>query len=326
MIDQSKITIEECINTMNNLKELLFLREISGIGPARIIKHYLPALIQGMELDELVEYVQQSETKYGPEVLSAAYDKAVRTVEQYDTESDIKLVTITDKDYPSKLKVLGNQRPTILFYKGDLSILEEESIAIVGTREPSEWSQKVEKQLTNKIIELSGRVIVSGLAQGCDTIAHRTCIDSGGKTVAVLPCGINNIFPEENRPLCDEIVEKGGLLITEYYPNSSATQYTFVARDTLIAAMSDATFVVECGVKSGTMHTVDSASRFVKRIGAYYCGVAEKGDYSGNKLALDTKGAVMVTDTDSLRDFLDGIDTPDAPAEPVQMSLFDVMG
>ncbi len=305
---------------MNNLSELLFLKELHGIGPAKIIKQYLPELIQGMELDELVKFVYKNETKYTPEDISDAYNKAVNTVEQYDSESDIKIVTITDEEYPSKLCALGNRCPVVLFYKGDLSIAEEKSIAIVGTREPSEWSQKVEKQLTNKIIELSDRVIVSGLAQGCDTIAHRTCIDSGGKTIAVLPCGINNIFPEENKGLCDEIVNNGGLLITEYYPNYNASQYTFVARDTLIAAISDATFVIECGVKSGTMHTVDSAGKLARRIGAYFCGVSEKGNYTGNRHIIDNMGATSVTDTDSLKSFLGSLD------EPVQLNLFNMMG
>lgn len=313
---------------MKNFTELIFLKELSGVGPARIIKHYLPKLKQGMEMEDLVLFAKESESRLIPEDISNAYDKAMYIVEQYERDSDVRVVTITDKEYPSKLSSLGNKCPVILFYKGDLSIVEEDSIAIVGTREPSEWSQKVEKQLTNKIIELSDRVIVSGLAQGCDTVAHKTCIESGGRTVAVLPCGIHNIFPEENKPLCEEILDTGGLLISEYFPNSEATQYTFVERDALIAAISDATFVVECGVKSGTMHTVDSAEKIKRRIAAYYCDVAGKGNYSGNKHIIDNKGASAVTDTESLKLFLDSLknDGPDGSSEPIQLSFSDYLG
>lgn len=306
--------------------ELLFLRELSGVGPARINKFYLPELRQGMDFDELVKYANENEKKVSYDDIENAVIKAKSTYEKLLDRDDICILTIMDKNYPSKLKSLGNKCPVILFYKGDLSIIEEKSIAMVGTREPSEWSSKVEKQLTGRIIELSDRVIVSGLALGCDTIAHKACIEFGGKTVAVLPCGINNISPEENKTLCDEIVATGGLLISEYYPDDAATQYTFVERDTLIAAFSDATFVVECGVKSGTMHTADAAEKLGRRMAAYYTEIAGKGNYEGNKHIIDNKCASKVVDTDSLKIFLDSI-TEDGNIgdEPMQLSIFDLM-
>lgn len=306
--------------------ELLFLRELSGVGPARINKFYLPELRQGMDFDELVKYANENEKKVSYDDIENAVIKAKRTYEKLLDRDDICILTVMDKNYPSKLKSLGNKCPVILFYKGDLSIIEEKSIAMVGTREPSEWSSKVEKQLTGRIIELSDRVIVSGLALGCDTIAHKACIEFGGKTVAVLPCGINNISPEENKTLCDEIVATGGLLISEYYPDDAATQYTFVERDTLIAAFSDATFVVECGVKSGTMHTADATEKLGRRMAAYYTEITGKGNYEGNKHIIDNKGASKVVDTDSLKIFLDSI-TEDGNIgdEPMQLSIFDLM-
>lgn len=312
---------------MEKLTELLFLRELSGVGPARINKFYLPELRQGMDFDGLIKYASENEKKATPGDIDSASEKAKRICQKLVNGNGINIVTIMDKNYPSKLKSLGNKCPVILFYRGDLSIIEEKSIAIVGTREPSEWSSKVEKQLTDKIIELSDRIIVSGLALGCDTIAHKTCIESGGKTVAVLPCGINNISPEENRGLCDEIVKTGGLLISEYFPEEPATQYTFVERDTLIAAFSDATFVVECGVKSGTMHTADAAEKLGRRMAAYYTEIIGKGNYEGNKHIIDNKGASKVVDTESLKMFLDLItEDGNGSDEPVQMSIFDLMG
>lgn len=312
---------------MEKLRELLFLRELSGVGPARINKFYLPEFRQGLEFDGLVKLASENEKKVTQYDIDIAVEKANSIYQELVKLNDISIVTIMDKNYPSKLKSLGNKCPAILFYKGDISVIEEKSIAMVGTREPSEWSSKVEKRLTDKIIELSERVIVSGLALGCDTIAHKTCIESGGKTVAVLPCGINNISPEENKGLCDEIVEKGGLLISEYFPDEAATQYTFVERDTLIAAFSDATFVVECGVKSGTMHTADAAEKLGRRMAAYYTEIADKGNYEGNKHIIDNKGASKVVDTDSLKIFLDSIaEDGDGGDEPVQLSIFDLMG
>lgn len=312
---------------MEKLTELLFLKELSGVGPARINKFYLPELRQGVELNELAKIASENEKKASSDDIEQAISKAKSIADKLNGYRDISIVTILDKEYPSKLKSLGNKSPVILFYKGDLSVIEDKSIAMVGTREPSEWSSKVEKQLTDKIIELSDRVVVSGLALGCDTIAHKTCIESGGKTVAVLPCGINNISPEENKGLCDEIVKTGGLLISEYFPEEAATQYTFVERDTLIAAFSDATFVVECGVKSGTMHTANATEKLGRRMAAYYTEITGKGNYEGNKLIIDSKGASKVVDTDSLKVFLDSItDDGNDGDEPVQLSIFDLMG
>lgn len=309
---------------MDKLGALLFLKELSGVGPARINKFYLPELKQGMDLNELVDFVQHNESKLSPEAISTAYDNAQRTMGHILSMDNVGIVTVADNDYPRKLKSLGNRCPVVLFYRGDLSIVEEDSIAIIGTREPSDWSQRVEAQLTNKIIELSDRVIISGLAIGCDTVAHRACIDAGGKTVAVLPCGINNISPEENKTLCDEIVSSGGLLISEYYPAAAATQYTFVERDTLIAAFSDATFVIECGIKSGTMHTVDAAEKLKRRVAAYFCEVAGKGHYEGNQHIIDNMGASKVFDTNSLKEFLESLKNEES--EPIQLSLFDSIG
>ncbi len=308
---------------MDKLSELVFLKELKGIGPARINKFYLPELKQGMELSELTEYVRANELKLTPESISTALDYAKRMTEKLLNSYDVGIVTIADRNYPQKLKSMGNRCPVVLFYRGDLTVIEEDSIAIVGTREPSEWSQKVEVQLTNKIIELSDRVIISGLALGCDTVAHRTCIESGGKTVAVLPCGINNIAPEENKELCNEIINTGGLLISEYYPDETATHYTFVERDTLIAALSDATFVMECGIKSGTMHTVDAAEKLNRRIAVYFCNIAGRGNYEGNQHIIDNKRASKVSDTDSLKEFLDSINEE---SDPVQLTLFDLLG
>lgn len=312
---------------MDKLLELLFLRELSGVGPVRINKFYIPELRQGIDFEELTKLAQENEKKSTPDDIHIASTKAISIYQDLVSKSDVNIVTILDKEYPAKLRSLGNKCPAILFYKGDLNVLDEKSLAVVGTREPSEWSRKVEKQLTNKIIELSDRVIISGLALGCDTIAHRTCIESGGKTVAVLPCGVHNISPDENKGLSEKIVESGGLIISEYYPEEAATQYTFVERDTLIAAFSDATFVVECGIKSGTMHTVDAAEKMERKIAAYYTETKGKGNYEGNKYIIENKSACKVVDTETLKTFLDSIIvTGDGDEEPVQLSLFDMMG
>ncbi len=98
-----------------------------------------------------------------------------------------------------------------------------------------------------------------GLALGCDKIAHETAVNLGKKTIGVLPSGVNVITPAANKGLAERIIETGGCLISEYEPDAGVTKATYVERDAVIAALSDATVVIECGVRSGTMHTVDAA-------------------------------------------------------------------
>ena len=311
---------------MNNYKELLFLKELNGVGPARINRFYVPKLSKNMDIVALITIVKENESKVDDSNIDSALQKADLLYDTYSKRDDMRIITILDDEYPSKLKSLENNAPVILYARGDISIAEKPSLSVIGTRTPGEWSSKVEQQMVGKVIELSDRVIVSGLAQGCDTIAHRTCLEKGGLTIAVLPCGFDHIFPEENEGLCNEIVAKGGLLISEYPPEVEATRYTFVNRDTLIAALSDAVFVMECGADSGTMHTVKDAIRLNRKAAAFSTDTMDKGIYDGNGKIISEMNGIPVSDTDSLKAFLDDIGTVAVEEQPTQMSLFDFMG
>ena len=105
----------------------------------------------------------------------------------------------------------------------------------------------------------AGITIVSGLADGVDSAAHRAALEAGGKTIAVLGSGFNNIYPATNVPLANEIVDKGGLLVTEYKPNVQPANYTFPARNRIIAGLSRGVLITEATLKSGSMHTKEYA-------------------------------------------------------------------
>lgn len=299
---------------MNGFKEISFLESLSGIGKGTINKSYISYISQGYQVVDLKELLKG---KYNESDLISAEKISENKYQEISSREDIKVITVCDKEYPEKLKILGNKKPLILYAKGDYSIINNNNIAIVGTREPGDWSKKVEKQLVGKIVELSERVIVSGLALGCDAIAHSSCIEAGGKTIAVLPSGIDNIFPKENIELSNQIVESGGLLLSEYYPTEEAANYTYVDRDAVIAALSDATFVMECLIKSGTMHTVNSASKFGRRIAAYYTDLHFKGNYEGNEHMIEKMAADKVMDTASLQAFLNKL------SDNGDLTLFD---
>ena len=194
-----------------------------------------------------------------------------------------------------------------LYYRGDPSLLERQSIAVIGTRHPAGRSREVGYRLTKKICELTGMPIVTGLAIGCDTIAARAAIDAGKPVIAVLPSSLTDIYPRSNRELAEEIVRKGGCLISEYSPGSDVQKWKFVARDRLMAESASAVIAVECREDGGTMHTVKAAHRLGRTTGCWMPADTSVGDFSGNRRMIAEYGAAAIDHTDRLKEFLDTI-------------------
>lgn len=196
-------------------------------------------------------------------ILSLASSQYAKTYLENLKELGIGLLCKFDKDYPEKLLPL-EESPFFLFYKGDLSLLKMPSIAIVGTRTPSAYGRMVSERFARELAQ-NGVAIISGLAYGVDSIAHRAALECGGKTVAVLGSGLNNIYPAQHLDLAREIAEKG-LLLSEYCPSTSATKYSFPARNRIIAGLSDGVLITEAGLKSGTLYTRDFALDYGREV------------------------------------------------------------
>jgi DNA processing protein len=154
--------------------------------------------------------------------------------------------------------------------------------------------------MVRKAAELSGRAVISGLALGCDTAAHRAALDAGVPTIAVLPCAIDKVCPASNRQLAEEILQRDGLVLSEYPPGTPTAKWMFVKRDALIADLSDAVIVIEKGAGNGTMHTVREALKREKPVGYY-----QQGD--GLTDALAEMNITGIPDTPELKEFLEHI-------------------
>lgn len=214
----------------------------------------------------------------------------------------IKATNIFNEDFPSKLKDIKD-RSILIFYRGDLSCLyEKNSIAIIGTRTPTEKGQQIGEAL-GYFYAKEGFVIVSGLANGCDTAGHIGCLKANGKTVATLPCGLDKCYPNDNNDLADEIVKNGGCLISEYKIGTNPSSENFIERDRLQAALSLGVLVVECAVECGTMHTVGFAESYNKKIAvSLHKDVEEDIDtVKGNLYLLENKKAIGLKDINDYR-------------------------
>ena len=230
---------------------------------------------------DFIEKIRSSDLKIKVpklEELESSFDKAVLTLNSLEN-TDINLTTILSEDYPFRLKEGVDNPPTIIFYKGKLENISEKAVAIIGTRDPTEESIQVANNLTTEMAKRD-YCIVSGLAKGIDTVAHKGALENKVPTVAVLAHGLNTVYPKENTDLASSILENGGVLLSEYPPDEKIAPYQFVARDRIQSALSRTVFVVQTKVDGGTMKTANFANKQGRELYVY----SDKGpEFEGNE-------------------------------------------
>ena len=251
-----------------------------------------------------------SEFQY-PKYSKSDYDSAIKKTYDILDKSEklnIKQISYYDKNFPILLKN-SIDSPILLNYIGDFNILNSmPSIAIIGTREPSEYGFQVGMRMSSLFANF-GFNIISGLATGCDTAGHKGALSNNGKTTAILAHGLDKIYPKENKMLAAEILEKDGLLISEYPVGQTPFAGHFVERDRIQAWLSLGIFVVETDIKGGTMHTVKFAEK-ADRIISTLNHPPEKHDHpkvNGNQFLINERIAIPIAtknDVESLRDML----------------------
>jgi DNA processing protein len=168
-------------------------------------------------------------------------------------DQGIDVISVFDERYPPLLRRIPDP-PPVIYLKGQLPE-GNRNVACVGTRHPSAFGEEVAKRLTTMLVQ-HNFWIISGLALGIDTASHMAALDASGKTVAILANGLDSVYPAKNKELANEIVDRGGGLISEQPPGARAFAKNLVDRDRLQSGMSLATFVMQTDIVGGTMHTV----------------------------------------------------------------------
>ncbi len=251
-------------------EQILTLTFLKGIGPKKILS--IGTTINDRELhvdsyEGLHEVMKGMKDKKIQNVslddLNAAYRDARKTIE-YSESKGIGLLGYYDEEFPQNLRNTINEEgkldpPLLLWYRGDLSVLSTTGLAVIGTREPTKVGVAGGEYLAGEFAK-RGLNIISGLAIGCDTCGHKGALKVGGKTTAILANGLDHdsIYPEENQDLAEEIVNSGGLLLSEYRIGTTVNRYNLVARDRLQAGLASATLIIQTGVKGGTMHAANA--------------------------------------------------------------------
>lgn len=184
---------------------------------------------------------------------SGRFDKVIEKL----ATSRIKYITLDSPLYPEQLKNL-DMPPLIIYYIGDISLLKSRCFAIVGARVCTRYGKEQTERFAQSISK-AGFTIVSGLAEGIDGHAHESVMKIKGKAIGVLAGGLDYIFPAINVQLARDVVNNGGLIISEKAPDVNAKRYTFVQRNRIIAGLSEGVLVTEAGKDSGALYTVNFA-------------------------------------------------------------------
>ncbi len=202
--------------------------------------------------------------------------------------------------YPKKLRNIYNP-PKKINVLGNIDILNNFGIAIIGSRNCSNYGEKMSKIFSKKLCEYNINII-SGMAIGIDKFVHLETIKENGVTIAVLPSGFNNIYPSENKYIVDKIINSGGAVISEYNENFVATSKSFIERNRIVSGISEGILIVEGGYRSGTSVTAKIAKKQNKKIFCIPSSLDNPKGLVPNKLIHD--GEILVRDEkDILKEF-----------------------
>lgn len=243
-------------------------------------------------------------------------------------EEGITVLTWEDEGYPRRLKEI-DQPPPVLYVKGDLSPDDEWPVAIVGTRRVTAYGRQVTEEIASTLSR-NGLTIISGMARGIDAIAHQAALSVGGRTIAVLGCGVDRIYPPEHSGLAERIIEHGAL-ISDYAPGTPPEASNFPPRNRIISGLSMAVVVTEAGQRSGALITASFAADQGRDVFAVPGNIMSPQSRGTNRLIQD--GAFLILDPKDVLEVLSlSMVTQHRaarvvlPADAVEAQLYQTLG
>lgn len=226
---------------------------------------------------------------------------------------EIKTLTPDMSDYPDLLRVIKNP-PKKLYYMGNLDVLSGVNVSVVGSRTTNTYGRAIADAIARQLAE-KDVCVISGMARGIDTCVHKAALAAGGRTAAVLGCGLDICYPPENRRLMEEIAEKG-VLLSEYEPGTKANRFNFPNRNRIISGISRMTVVVQARNRSGSLITAELAAEEGREVMAVPGNIDSQYNLGSNKLIKE--GAMPVI---SVTDVLDALGLNTATEEEAKSKL-----
>jgi len=283
----------------NDLFHQLALTMIPNVGPVQA-----KILLQHCEAEEIF-HAKKSwlEKLEGIGPVRAEAIKSFKDFQEVEKElrfiekNNIRPLFLTDPAYPKRLLNCYDS-PILLFYKGEADLNADKIVAIVGTRNHTNYARNITEQLIRDLAE-HHVLISSGLAFGVDAIAHKACIKNDVPTVGVLAHGLDQIYPPDNYALSKEILHEHGGLLTEFRSGSKPDKHNFPARNRIVAGMSDAIIVIETGLKGGSMITAELGNGYNKDVFAIPGKLTDSKSAGCNELIKKNR-AELLTDAEQL--------------------------
>ena len=240
---------------------------------------------------------------------------------------EVTVLTWEDNNYPTLLRELS-QSPPVLYIRGKILPQDDWAVAVVGTRRITHYGRQVTERIATKLAH-AGVTLVSGLARGVDGVAHKIALESGGRTLAVLGCGVDIVYPPEHRSLSEKIIQHGAV-ISDYPLGTPPESSNFPPRNRIISGLSRATVIVEAGKRSGALITAGFAADQGREVFAVPGSVLAPQSRGTNRLIQD--GARMLTDSQEILESLDMtriVEQKDAriilPANETETHLFNLL-
>lgn len=305
-------------------KDLLYqiaLTLIPNIGPVQakiLLQQYEPAEVfkakrSDLEKMEGIGSIRAGKIKDFDDFKTA--EEEITFIEKYR----ITPLFITDAAYPKRLLNCYDS-PTLLYYKGEADLNASKIIAVIGTRSHTDYGKQVTETLINDLAELQVTV-VSGLAYGIDAIAHKASVKNNLPTIGVLAHGLDQVYPAQHTGLAKEMIREKGGLLTEFRSKTKPDKHNFPTRNRIVAGMSDATIVIETGVKGGSMITAELANGYNKDVFAFPGKVTDSKSGGCNYLIKNNK-AVLLTDAQELIEVMNWEETNRKEKGKKQKELF----
>lgn len=247
---------------------LLSLSHLPGVGPATLKKALSTPRSDLFAIDVIAAHVPAISKALS---IDGAWERAQENTEMQMREAqrhEARILCVLDPEYP-KLLAETRDDPLVLFVRGSLAVNPTNSVAIIGTREPTAHGMVIAKRITQFFAEAEWS-IVSGLAIGCDSLAHETALDAGAHTVAVLAHGLQMIAPARNRQLAERILSRGGALISEYPFGREVQKQQYVKRDRTQAGMAQGVVMIQSDLVGGSLHASRAALEYRRWLAVPY--------------------------------------------------------
>ena len=288
---------------MTQQEALMVLNAVGGLGPIRIreLMAYFgsPTDICSATLEEL-HNSHLIPAKIAQNIVHFSKDKFLSAEYNLMQTRGVEVITCLDDLYPCSLKEIP-YAPLCLYVKGQKEVLGQLSIAMVGARQATFYGKKTAKQLAGDLAR-AGVVVASGLARGIDTASHQGCLEAGGKTIAVVGCGLNHVYPQENKALMEKIALQGAV-VSELAMDMPPVAQNFPRRNRLIIGLSKSLVVVEAAERSGALITVDFALEQGKDV-FVVPGLIDNPMAQGSNRLMKDRAKVVLCSQDILAEFL----------------------